>query len=231
MLKDAASSAKPTKYAQNNRQGIYEGTSGQDGIYAREMQGAEDGQGDCETQIAQGDDLVQAASPRDIGLSRPQRNNEKEDTGAAHGNHRSRDPKKVARMIVCMWMPNISPRALSGHVFPGQFSFALYNEEWVWLTDHHNCWVQPPAGSFSLRSLWNISISVYRCGLLPPAPRHNIFFITVRNGAVMESEKADNRSLRPLCRGGFHEDHENSKPSNSHNRVSRRYVLCRKHTC
>src|SRR6266446_1906918 len=51
-------------------------------------------QGDGETQIAQGYDLVQAAGPRDIALRSPQRNQEKYDAGAAHRNRRARDLKK-----------------------------------------------------------------------------------------------------------------------------------------
>jgi hypothetical protein len=58
------------------------------------MQGAEDRQGRGETQIAQGDDIVQAVGLRDIGLCSPKRNKEEEDTGAAHRNHRARDLKK-----------------------------------------------------------------------------------------------------------------------------------------
>jgi len=55
---------------------------------------AEDGQGDGETQIAQGYDFVQTAGPGDIGLGGPQRNEEKQDAGAAHRNRRARDLKK-----------------------------------------------------------------------------------------------------------------------------------------
>jgi hypothetical protein len=58
------------------------------------MQGAEDRQGGGETQIAQGYDLVEAASPRDIGLRSPECNQEEQDAGAAHRNHRVRDLKK-----------------------------------------------------------------------------------------------------------------------------------------
>jgi hypothetical protein len=39
--------------------------------------------------------------------------------------------KNVARMVVCMWMPSASLRALSGHVSPGQYSCKLYNNEYV----------------------------------------------------------------------------------------------------
>jgi hypothetical protein len=55
---------------------------------------AKDRQWEGETQIAQGHDLVQAASPRDIGFRSPQRNKEKQDAGTAHRNRRARDLKK-----------------------------------------------------------------------------------------------------------------------------------------
>ena len=45
------------------------------------MQGAEDRQGDGETQVAQGCDLVEAAGLRDVGLGSPQGNQEKQDAG------------------------------------------------------------------------------------------------------------------------------------------------------
>jgi hypothetical protein len=58
------------------------------------MQGAENRQRGGETQIAQGYNLVQAARPRDIGFRSPQGNQEKQDSGAAHRNHSSRNLKK-----------------------------------------------------------------------------------------------------------------------------------------
>src|SRR6266478_7009780 len=87
MLKEAASSPKQTPRH-------VRGHGEHDESCAREMLRAEDRQGDGETQIAQGYDLVQAAGPRDIGLCSPQRNNEKQDAGAARQNHRGRDLKK-----------------------------------------------------------------------------------------------------------------------------------------
>ena len=63
----------------------------------REMLRAEDRQGDGETQIAQGYELVQAGSPGDIGPGGPQRNKEKQDAGAAHRNRRPRDLKECGQ--------------------------------------------------------------------------------------------------------------------------------------
>jgi hypothetical protein len=58
------------------------------------MQGAENCQGDGETQIAQGYDLVEAAGPREIGLGSPQGNQEKQDSGAAHRDRGAGNLKK-----------------------------------------------------------------------------------------------------------------------------------------
>ena len=45
------------------------------------MQGAEDSQGNGDTQVAQSYDFVQAASSRRFGPGSPQRNQEKQDVG------------------------------------------------------------------------------------------------------------------------------------------------------
>jgi hypothetical protein len=58
------------------------------------MQGAEDRQGGGETQIAQGYDLVQAVSPRDIALRSQDRDQNNYDAGSAHRGHCARDQKK-----------------------------------------------------------------------------------------------------------------------------------------
>ena len=68
MLSDAPISAKPTKYTQNIRHGMYDGTSGQQGLLAGKMFCAEDRQRDGEAQVGQGYDLVDAASLGNIVL-------------------------------------------------------------------------------------------------------------------------------------------------------------------
>ncbi len=95
------------------------------------MQGAEDRQGGGEKQIAQGYDLVQAAGPRDIGLRSPDRNQENYDAGGAHRDHRARNPKKCGEngYLHFRWDAEVSAIAVSGRVFPGQYSLELYNGE------------------------------------------------------------------------------------------------------
>ena len=65
-----------------------------DEFCGREVLRAEDRQGQGETQIAQGDDFVEAAGLRDIGLRSPQCDREKQDGGGAHGGRRGREIKK-----------------------------------------------------------------------------------------------------------------------------------------
>jgi hypothetical protein len=96
------------------------------------MQGAEDRQGHSETQIAQGYNLVQAAGPCNIVLPSPQCNQEKQKAGAAHRNHRARDLKKCGEKGWVHVDAKRKSRALSWmHVFPGKYSFKLYNEEYA----------------------------------------------------------------------------------------------------
>src|SRR5262249_43321411 len=65
-----------------------------DELRAEEMQCAEDRQGESETQIAQGHDLIQAASLGDLGFRSPYSDEEKRDAGGAHPCCRAREFKK-----------------------------------------------------------------------------------------------------------------------------------------
>jgi hypothetical protein len=58
------------------------------------MQGPEDRQRGGKTQVAQGYDLVEAAALRNFGLRSPRGNQEKQDAGGAHRNHRTRHHEK-----------------------------------------------------------------------------------------------------------------------------------------
>src|SRR5712672_3571659 len=94
MLKDANSSANPTKYAQNKRHGMYEGTASMMNFAPERCSAPNTAKGTAKHKIAQRYDLVQPAGPHDIALRSPQRNQEKYDAGAAHRNRRARDLKK-----------------------------------------------------------------------------------------------------------------------------------------
>jgi hypothetical protein len=93
------------------------------------MQGAEDRQRDGETQIAQGYDLVEAAGPCDIGLGSPQGDQKKQDAGAAHRDRGARERKKCGENGCVHADAKRKARALSGHVFRGQYALRLYNDE------------------------------------------------------------------------------------------------------
>src|ERR1700720_3663603 len=129
MLKDAASSAKPKKYAQNNRHGIYEGTMGMRDSAAARCRAPKTAKGIAKHKLLKATIL---SRPRARAIS----------ALAAHSAIRkSRMPglhiettvrensKNTARMVACMWMARVKSGALSGHVFPGQYGFKLYNEK------------------------------------------------------------------------------------------------------
>jgi len=84
------------------------------------MQGAEDRQGDGETQIAQGYDLVEAASARDIGLGSPKGNQENQDAGAAHRERGSVQRKKCSEKGCVHVYAERKLACASGARFPGQ---------------------------------------------------------------------------------------------------------------
>ena len=63
---------------------------GQDEGDVREMECAEDRERDGETKIGRGDEFVEAIGTGDVCLGGPQGDEEKQDAGAAHGNHCAR---------------------------------------------------------------------------------------------------------------------------------------------
>ena len=74
--------------------GHIRGHHGHEPLRSGEMKRAKDRERNRETQIAQGDDLVQAAGPREVGPHGPQANHKKHDAGAAHRDPRTRDLRK-----------------------------------------------------------------------------------------------------------------------------------------
>ena len=76
MLKDANSNAKPTKYAQNKRQGMYEGTPSMMNLAPERCSAPKTAKGMAKHKLLR-TTILSSAGPRDIGLRSPQRNNEK----------------------------------------------------------------------------------------------------------------------------------------------------------
>src|SRR5579863_2887144 len=129
MLKDAASNAKPKKYAQNNGHGIYEGTMGMMDSAAERCRAPKTAKGTAKHKLLKATSL---SRPRACTIS----------VFAAHSaTRKSRVPaphiettvreisKNVARMVMCMWMASASSRAQPRARLPGQYSLRLYNED------------------------------------------------------------------------------------------------------
>src|SRR6202021_1681915 len=128
MLKDAASSAKPKKYAQNKGQGMYEGTMVARAFAAARCRAPKTAKGAAKHRLLKATTL---SRPRDCAIS----------SRAAHSaTKKIRMPaphiestvgeisKNVASMVRCMWTASIARRA-PGTRFPDQYSFRLYNGE------------------------------------------------------------------------------------------------------
>src|SRR5277367_1831510 len=119
MLKDAASSAKPKKYAQNNRHGIYEGTMGMRDSAAARCRAPKTAKGAAKHKLLKAT-ILSRPRARVRSVFAAQIATRKITTPAVHIEGTVREiTRNAPRMVVCMWMPNVSPRALSGRIFPG----------------------------------------------------------------------------------------------------------------
>src|SRR6266849_3338431 len=113
MLKDADSSAKPTKYAQNNRHGIYEGTSGRTNSTLERCRAPKTAKGMAKHKLLKATILPRPLAPA-MSLFAAHSATRKSRMPALHIETAVREiSKKAARMVACMWMPGVSPRALS----------------------------------------------------------------------------------------------------------------------
>src|SRR6202166_2867183 len=114
MLKDAASKAKPTKYAQNNRHGIYGGTPSMMNLAPERCSAPKAANGMAKHKLLKTTTLSRPPA-RAISVFAAQRAIRKSRKPAAHIETAVREnSKKVARMIVCM--------ARSGYVCRSQYS-------------------------------------------------------------------------------------------------------------
>src|ERR1700719_3100923 len=129
MLKAAASSAKPKKYAQNNGHGMYEGTMVIRDSAAARCRAPNTAKGAAKHKLLKATIL---SRPRACAISSLAAHSATKKTKipALHIETTVREvSKNVARMVVCMWMASVRSRALRGARFPGQYSIRLYNEE------------------------------------------------------------------------------------------------------
>src|SRR5580693_605903 len=113
MLKDAASSAKPTKYAQNKGQGMYEGTPSLMNLAPERCSAPKTARGMAKHKLLKAT-ILSRPPARAISVFAAHSATRKSRMPAMHIETAVREiSKNVARMVVCMWMPGVSSRALS----------------------------------------------------------------------------------------------------------------------
>src|SRR6266481_4287022 len=129
MLKEAASSAKPTKYAQNKRHGMYEGTASMMNLAPERCSAPKTAKGMAKHKLLK-TTILSRPRARARSIFAAHSATRKSSMPALHIETTVREiSKNMARMVVCMWMRSAGLRALSGARFPGQYSIKLYNEE------------------------------------------------------------------------------------------------------
>src|SRR5258706_9190839 len=113
MLKDADSSARPTKYAQNKRHGMYEGTASMMNLAPERCSAPKTANGMAKHKLLNATILSRPLA-RAISLFAAHSATRKSRMPAPHIETAVREiSKNVARMVVCIWMPSVSSRALS----------------------------------------------------------------------------------------------------------------------
>src|SRR5260370_34867954 len=114
MLREADSSAKPTKYAQNKRHGIYEGTMNMMNLALERCSAPKTAKGMAKHKLVKATILSRPRAPA-ISLFAAHSATRKSRMPALHVETTVREiSKNVARMVVCMWMPSLSGRAHLG---------------------------------------------------------------------------------------------------------------------
>src|SRR5882757_2463304 len=113
MLKDADSNAMPTKYAQNKRHGMYEGTPSMMNFAPERCSAPKTANGMAKHKLLNATILSKPpAGARSVFAAHSA--TRKSRMPALHIETTVREiSRNVARMVGCMWMPNVSSRALS----------------------------------------------------------------------------------------------------------------------
>src|ERR1700722_2804062 len=126
MLKEAASNAKPKKYAQNNRPGIYEGTMVMRPLAAARCNAPKTARGAAKHKLLKATILSKPRARATSALA-AHRAITKSRMPALHIETTVREiAKNVASMLVCIWMHVRYPE----HVFRWSLQrFKLYDEE------------------------------------------------------------------------------------------------------
>src|SRR5271154_127205 len=104
MLKDAASKAKPTKYAQNNRHGIYEGTPSMMDLVPERCSAPKTANGMAKHKLPK-TTILSKPPARAISVFAAHSAIRKSSMPAPHIETAAGDmSKNVASMVVCMWI-------------------------------------------------------------------------------------------------------------------------------
>src|SRR5437667_12751 len=118
MLKEADSNAMPTKYAQNKRHGMYEGTLSMMNFLSARCSAPKTAKGTAKHKLLKAT-ILSRPPARAISVFAAHSETRKSRTPALHIEAAVREiSKNVARMVVCMWMPGVSSRALSRRESP-----------------------------------------------------------------------------------------------------------------
>src|SRR6266700_8453640 len=113
MLKEADSNAKPTKYAQNKRHGMYEGTLSMKNLAPERCSAPKTAKGMAKHKLLKAT-ILSRPPARAMSVFAAHSATRKSSMPALHIETTGREiSKNVARMVVCMWMPGVSSRALS----------------------------------------------------------------------------------------------------------------------
>src|SRR5690242_8817868 len=120
MLKDADSNAKPTKYAQNKRHGMYEGTASMMNLAPERCSAPKTAKGTAKHKLLKAT-ILSRPPARAISLFAAHSATRKSTMPAPHIEAAVREISKnvartvvcMARMVGCMWMLRVSSRALS----------------------------------------------------------------------------------------------------------------------
>src|SRR6266851_2881826 len=113
MLKDANSNAKPTKYAQNNGHGIYEGTLSMMNLAPERCSAPKTANGMAKHKLLKAT-ILSRPPARAMSVFAAHSATRKSRMPALHAETTVREiSKNMATMVVCMSMPGISSRTLS----------------------------------------------------------------------------------------------------------------------
>src|ERR1700741_3605770 len=118
MLKDADSNAKPTKYAQNKRHGMYEGTASMMNLAPEKCSAPKTANGIAKHKLVK-TTILSRPPARAISVFAAHSATRKSRMPALHIETAVREiSRNVARMLVYMSMPSVSHVLCLGHAFP-----------------------------------------------------------------------------------------------------------------